>query len=215
MKTRILFIISSLLLLSACNKNPEPTTITGQVRTFGTETAINHPPVVVEIVERRASGTWGAGDIYTVITSTVTDAQGRYTLNGDLYKNHQYILNVSKESIQGYHYVKADYRLRDLERNRITHRGGTHTQNFYMWAFGWVEFQFNNTSNATRFSYNVGSGGFEVFYSPTGTIERTWNFVGGAEHPIYMGRINGTNETLWTEYFFALPFDTVKHVVNY
>ncbi|MCH8546645.1 MAG: hypothetical protein LAT54_07920, partial [Cryomorphaceae bacterium] len=126
----------------SCNR-AQTTTIEGQVRTFGTEDPIKHPPVVVELITTSSGGGGMIGGIAVeVLDSVRTDEDGNFSVTADLTKNGEYFLAVKESSIKGHGYIRRSYypTVPQLETFRINKIGGTQNMNFYMDARGWVEY---------------------------------------------------------------------------
>jgi len=151
--------IATLTLASSCKKDNGPfyTTINGQVRTFGTEDPIKHPPVKIKLIERYYPGVGGYS--WRTLDVTRTDSNGFYTLSYDLYKDLEYFLMVEEDQVKtskGYippsNWWRAD--------RKITQLGGTYTKHYYLSAYGWVKFHFisENPQPGDEFWYSVGGG---------------------------------------------------------
>jgi hypothetical protein len=160
-KTGLIF-LTSFLLASSCTKKAKDTTINGQVRTYGTEDPIKHPPVKVQLLEKHPpAGSFGAGSYYTTLTETYTDQDGYYTLSHKLYEDNDYYIAVDPETVtRSVGYYKPTPGTRDLPERRVTRIGGTSTINYYLTAVGWVEFHFisENPLQGDIYGYNLGGG---------------------------------------------------------
>jgi len=156
--------IATLTLASSCKKDNGPfyTTINGQVRTYGTENPVKHPPVKIKLIERYYPGVGGYS--WRTLDVTRTDSNGNYTLSHDLYKDLEYFLMVEEDQVKtskGYippsNWWRAD--------RQITQLGGTYTKHYYLSAYGWVQLNINisNHKSTDRFSYNFGGGHMKNF----------------------------------------------------
>ena len=217
MKNTILILGIVALFLASCTKSAKETTINGQVRTYGTEDPIKHPPVKVQLLEKHPpAGSFGAGSYYTTLTETYTDQDGYYTLSHKLYEDNDYYIAVDPETVtRSKGYYKPTPGTKDLPERRVTRIGGTSTINYYLTAVGWVEFHFINTRSNSRFSYSVGGGGYEQFFNPPYEIVRTWDFGGNLEHTIYMGKTKNGVDSVWNEVIYVPAFDTLIYEVEY
>ena len=182
-KTWLLF-LTALLLVTSCTKKAKDTTINGQVRTYGTEDPIQHPPVKVQLLEKHPpAGSFGAGSYYTVLTETFTDQQGFYMLSHKLYEDNDYYIAVDPETVtRSLGYYKPTFSFRDLPERRVTQTGGTSTINYYLTAVGWVEFHFvsENPQPGDIYGYNLGGGQARFFMAQLtfivfGILEETWS----------------------------------------
>lgn len=216
MKHKLLTLLTATLLLASCGKNAKDTTINGQVRTYGTEDPIKHPPVKVQLLEKHPPAAAGGGSYYTTLTEAYTDQKGYYTLSHKLYEDNDYYIAVDPETVtRSLGYYKPTFGTRDTPERRVTRIGGTSTLNYYLTAVGWVEFHFFNINGNSRFSYSVGGGGYEQFFNPPYEIVRTWDFGGNLEHTIYMGKTRNGLDSVWNEVIYVPAFDTLKYEVKY
>ena len=162
MKT-IFLIFIGLTLLTACNDGKAKlTTINGQVRTFGTEQVIKHPPVKVQILEKYVSSTWGAGTSYNPIAEVWTDENLNFSISHKLYSSEEYYLGVDGATVKEKYFYASPENF-DQSWNLITQIGGTQSKNYYLSAYGWVNFHFisENPLQGDEFWYSVGGGGYE------------------------------------------------------
>ena len=204
------------LSLTACLKSTKETTIVGKVLTYGTEEIIDHPPVKVQLYREDPTSCWGCGTNYTVIDEMWTDSSMSFTLNAKLHTDETYFIGVDGETVRrSLHYIPPGYGHKELEAYRVKSKGGIQYMNYQITAFGWVRFHFFNTSNPIRFSYSVGGGGAEEFYSPKQQYIRLWDFGGNQQNSIAIGRSTATQDTAWREYFFVPAFDTIDISINF
>jgi hypothetical protein len=213
---KYIYLIVLPFVLVACNKAKQ-TTLNGQVRTFGTEEAIQHPPVKVQILHSEFGSTGlGGSNTYTPVGETWTDQDGYFTVSAELYKNDEYFLGVDPETVkEKFHYPAPSYGMIDFPDHLITQRGGTFTKNHDLVAYGWVRFHFVNKNNNERLSYSVGGGGYEEFFNPQYEIIRIWDFGGNVEQSIALGKTKNNIDSVWREYFFVPALDTLVYKVNY
>ena len=113
MKTTIF--IALLFCFASCTDKAKQTTLNGQVRTFGTETAIQHPPVKVQILHAEFASTGlGGSNNYTPVAETWTDQDGNFTVSGGLYENEEYYLGVDESTVKiSKHYFPPSYSSQD------------------------------------------------------------------------------------------------------
>ena len=200
--------------LSACLKSAKETTIVGKVLTYGTEEIMDHPPVKVQLYREDVTSCWGCGTNYTVIDEMWTDSSMSFTLNAKLHTDETYFLGVDDYTVrESTGYIPPEFK--DLDDYEIRFRGGTHHMDYHVVGLGWVRFHFFNTSNPIRFSYSVGGGGAEEFYSPNQQYIRLWDFGGNQQNSIAIGRSTATQDTAWREYFFVPAFDTIDISINF
>jgi hypothetical protein len=217
MKTSFSTLIAALLMLVACSKKEKDTTITGQVRTFGTEEAIKHPPVEVVIYERQVSGTFMGGPSYKVVASTTTDQNANYSLTAKLHTDKEYYLGVEANTVnESYHYYQPIFSSKDLPERKINTIGGNYTKNYYLTARGWVRFHLvsENPQPGDVFSYNFGSGSYELFYGNVDAI-RIWDFSGNREHRLSFELRRNDIWSNWQENLFVPAFDTIDYQVKF
>ena len=215
---KLLSILLLLFLITSCTDKARHTTLNGQVRTYGTEDAIQHPPVKVQILHAEFAATGlGGSNNYTPIGETWTDQDGNFTVEANLYENEDYYLGVDPESVkEKYHYSSPGYGAIDFPDRLITDRGGTFNKNYYLSAYGWVNFHFKSTNPQPGdvYWYSVGGGGYEEFYGSV-DVHRTWDFGGNIEHHVSYGfRRNGNYES-WQEYFIVPALDTIDYEVKF
>ena len=220
MKKLILFLLVSYgsLTLISCDR-ARTTTVEGQVRTFGTEDPIKHPPVVVELIER-SSGGGGliGGSAFDVLDSVRTDENGNFSVTADLTKNGEYFLAVKESSIKGHGYIRRSYYPTNpsREQGRIEGRGGTLRQNFYMVARAWVEFHILNTNPqpGDKISYSFGGGLKGVGYGP---VDRRMvvDYVGNRSHNYYFFVTRNGDYNSYQEQVFPIAFDTIQVDIHY
>ena len=223
MKNTILIpiLMVCLLLPFSCKKREqiEATTVNGQVRTFGSEDPIVHPPVKVLLLEQIPSAGWGSSVSYEVVDETMTDQSQNFTLYGDLSSNKVYYLGVDGQTIStAHHYQKLQYL--DYTQTRTDWQlksiGGTIHKNFYMVARGWVRFHFlsENPQQGDVFGYNTGGGASEIFY---GDVDETRiiRFGGNSEYKIALNLKRNNEWINWQEYFFVPAFDTINIQIKY
>ncbi len=220
MKTSFLTLIAALLMLAACSKKEKDTTITGQVRTFGTEEAIKHPPVEVVIYEEvqyeGGFSFFGVSTGYITVASSVTDKDGNFVLAAKLNTTKTYYLGVVPETVIGYYYYRPDFSDVDNPIAKINTIGGTFNKNYYLTAQGWIRFQFNisKLEQGDFFYCNLGYGPSERFESNI-QIEKIRTLAGGAKRKIsYTASINGELKK-WEEQLYIKALDTIDHVVNF
>lgn len=219
MKTALYLPLALLLALPACQKNkPQPTTITGQVRTYGTQEAIKHPPVKVQIVERYYPTTWGSGPTYEPVTETWSQEDATFSLSHPLDPEKEYFLAVDQATVkEKFHYLAPTYSSMGRNSRKINSVGGTLNLNYYLSAYGWVEFHFVNEKpqDVTRFAYNFGGGAYEEFYGSF-NVHRIWDFAGNWEHNLAFGitKSNG-KDSLWQDKILPPPFDTIPYEVKF
>ena len=210
-----------LLLPFSCKKREqiEATTVNGQVRTFGSEDPIIHPPVKVLLLEQIPSAGWGSSVSYEVVDETMTDQSQNFTLYGDLSSNKVYYLGVDGQTIStAHHYQKLQYL--DYTQTRTDWQlksiGGTIHKNFYMVARGWVKFHFlsENPQPGDRYSYSVGGGGYEQFYDSI-NVFRIWGFAGNREHRIVYTLTRNGEYYPKQKHIFIPAFDTIDVQIKY
>ena len=218
MKTRILLSILVAITLFSCSR-ARTTTIEGQVRTFGTEDPIKHPPVVVELIER-SSGGGGliGGPAFDVLDSVRTDENGNFSVTADLTKNGSYFLAVKENSIKGHGYIRRSYYPTNpsREQGRITGRGGTIRQNFYMVARAWVEYHILNTNPqpGDEISYNFLGGLQGVGFGPVDKRVIV-DYVGNRTHNYYYFVTRNSEYNSYQEQVFPIAFDTIQVDIHY
>jgi hypothetical protein len=218
MRMFVIFFITATLLLGSCAKKAKDTSINGQVRTYGTEDPIQHPPVKVQLLEKHPpAGSFGAGSYYTTLTETYTDQDGYYTLSHKLYEDNDYYIAVDPETVtRSRGYYKPTFSFRDLPERRVTRIGGTSTVNYYLTAVGWVEFHLvsENPQPGDRYTYSVGGGGYEEFF---GSVDeyRVWDFGGNMEHDVVYTTVRNGSYYPTREYFFVPAFDTLQYEVKF
>ena len=209
-----------LFLPLACKKEQiEATTVNGQVRTFGSEDPIVHPPVRVRLLEQIPSAGWGSSVAYEVVDEVMTDENQEFTLQGDLNNSKVYYLGIDGETIStSYHYARVEYL--DYARNnpdwQLQSIGGTVRQNFYMYARGWVHFHFlsENPQSGDVFGYNAGGGAAEIFYGNV-DVERVISAGGNMEHKVSFNLKRDGEWSNWQEYIYIPAFDTIEVQVKF
>jgi hypothetical protein len=212
------FLLLSVLImsLSSCTKSAKPTSIVGRVLTYGTDEAIDHPPVLVQLYRQDHAGCWGCGYNYEVIDEVWSDEEGAFQLQGNLYEDDNYFIGVDGETVkESRHYISPGYGHKGLEAYRVKTKGGIVPMDYSITALGWVRFHFVNETNPLRFSYSVGGGGFEEFFNPQSEYIRLYDFGGNFQNRVTVGRSTSTQDTAWREYFFVPAFDTLDYEVRF
>jgi hypothetical protein len=213
-------VLSFMLLFQGCKRERIlPTTVMGQVRTYGTEDPIVHPPVRVQLLERISSNVWNSADYYEVIDETMTDENQNFVLTADLNNSKRYYLGIDRNTIsESHHYLPLAYRSYTHNRQewKLQNIGGTVHQNFYMLAKGWVNFHFlsENPQPGDLFSYNLSGGAYELF---SGAVDeyRIWDFGGNRERIIALELKRDGVWSNWQEHFFVPAFDTIDIQIRY
>jgi len=217
MKHTIFTLITAILLLASCGKNYKETTITGQVRTFGTQEAIRHDPVYVRILEEvridGPFGNWG----YQEVSGAWADQNNNFSVTAKLRNDGtKYCLAVDPETVkraQGYY--KPTFGNIDRPERLITKVGGTHNMNYYLTALGWVRFNVTVTSHSQQdyFAYNLGGGASERFYGNV-QISRKWDFGGNLSHNAAFTVYKNGVYTFWQDQILVPAFDTIDYNIN-
>jgi len=218
MKYKIFTLITAILLLASCGKNYKETTITGQVRTFGTQEAIRHDPVYVRILEEvridGPFGNWG----YQEVSGAWADQNNNFSVTAKLRNDGtKYCLAVDPETVkraQGY--IEPEFGNIDRPERLITKVGGTHNMNYYLTALGWVKFHFisENSQAGDIYGYNLGGGASEIFYNSV-DVYRTWDFGGNMNHEIALNKFTNGNWINWQIPFFVPAFDTIPIEIKF
>ena len=213
---RSYFLFLLLLSASACSKSTaRDTRIYGQVRTYGTEEVMDHPPVKVQLLHERHAGCFLCGYSYHVQDEVWTDSLGRYELRGTLYDDEDYFLAVEESTVRkGRVYIKPE--ILDLERNRIVRYGGSYEKHYYLTAYGWVRFHILSTDPQPGdiYAFNVGGGASGIFY---GSVDeyRLINFGGNRTHPLALSTCLDGTWTNWREDIFVPAFDTLDYEIRF
>ncbi len=211
-------LILGVIAMTSCERT-QTTTIEGQVRTFGTEDPIKHPPVVVELISTISGGGGMIGGIAVeVLDSVRTDEDGSFSVTADLTKNGEYFLAVKENSIKGHGYIRRSYYPTNpsREQGRIEGRGGTIKQNFYMVARAWVEYHILNTNPqpGDKISYSFGGGLKGVDY---GDADRkiVVNYVGNRSYNYYYFVTRNGEYNSYQEQVFPIAFDTIQVDIHF
>ena len=203
----------------ACSKSStQDTHIYGQVRTYGTEEVMDHPPVKVQLLHRRFYGyylCWFCGYSYHVQDEVWTDSLGRYELQSLLYEDEDYFLAVDESTVhRAYRYYKPGQV--DTESNRIVRFEGSYEKNYYLTAYGWVRFHILSTDpqSGDIYAFNVGGGESGIFY---GSVDesRLVNFGGNRTHPLALSTCLDGIWTNWQEDIFVPAFDTLDYEIRF
>jgi hypothetical protein len=212
---RSFFLFILFLSASACSKSSaRDTHIYGQVRTYGTEEVMDHPPVKVQLLHERTPNCFLCGHYYHVQDEVWTDSLGRYELHGTLYEDEDYFLAVEESTVRkGRVYIKPE--ILDLERNRIVRYGGSYEKHYYLTAYGWVRFHILSTDPQPGdiYAFSVGGGSYEEFYDSV-NVYRTWDFGGNMEHSLIRTFVRDGIYTPVEEHFFVPAFDTIDYEVR-
>ena len=209
--------LTGLLIFSflACSKSSaRDTHIYGQVRTYGTEEVMDHPPVKVQLLHERTPNCFLCGHYYHVQDEVWTDSLGRYELHGTLYEDEDYFLAVEESTVRkGRVYIKPE--ILDLERNRIVRYGGSYEKHYYLTAYGWVRFHILSTDPQPGdiYAFSVGGGSYEEFCDSV-NVYRTWDFGGNMEHSLIRTFVRDGIYTPVEEHFFVPAFDTIDYEVR-
>jgi hypothetical protein len=218
MKTFLYPLVFLLLFVaSSCKKEAKLTTINGQVRTFGTEHAVTHSPVRVQIVEQRPPASFMSGYSYPVVTEAYCSREGNYSLTCELYEDREYYIAVDHETVksdQGY--VKPAFGNINRPERRINRVGGTINQNYYLMAIGWMKFHLisENPQPGDVYWYSVGGGVYEEFEGSVNAF-RTWDFSGNRNHNIYYGLYRDGKYYNYSESVFVPAYLASTHQIKF
>jgi hypothetical protein len=218
MKTAIYPLMFSLLIVAtSCKKEAKQTTINGQVRTYGTEHAITHSPVRVQIVEQVYSGDFMSGFYYPVVTEAYCSREGNFSLTCDLFEDRDYYITVDHNTVERQQgYIKPSHSYINKPERRITNVGGTINQNYYLSAIGWVKFHLisENPQPGDDYWISVGGGGYEVFEDSVNDFI-TWDFSGNKHHNIYYGIYRNGEYFNYSERIFVPAYMAITHQIKF
>ena len=246
-KIAILLIAFTIAFSYSCKKEGKEvsTTISGQVRTNGTQDAIKmneelSQPVVDIYHYHYANGGVGAGSGFNKEGSTTIDNNGNFAITLDLIDGDKYFYGVSNLDTSVYlesepsdwHGVYNDNQYNDISP------GQTNIKNIYINAKAWIRPRFINTNtdpnNNDVFEYRGGlscdncgsSGSPPVFNGVTDTtlywVGKTWSgtYRTGVvnnylAHKVY-GKLTRNGVTRDTSIIYtAPPFDTTVVEIRY
>lgn len=216
-KPTLLLLFAGLILWGCEKSKPQHTTVQGQVRTYGTEEAIRHPPVKVQIVERLPVTTWGSGPTYEPKTEVWSDENARFSLSYELDPEKEYFIAVDESTVRrGRHYLAPTYSSIARDSRKIKSVGGSLNLNYYLSAYGWVEFHFlsENPQPGDRYAYSLGGGAYEEFFGSVDAY-RIWDFAANWEHDIVYTLVRNGEYYPNREYFTPTPFDTIFYEVKF
>ncbi len=220
MKNRLFLSLSVFAFLSACNPfyHAKSTTINGQVRTYGTEEVIKHPPVKVQLIEESSGGVLvGGAPTYKLLEETWTEEEnGYFSLSHDLYEDVNYFLAVNSETVKsGFNYYKPDeYADKALPYNKLNNVGGTVTKNCYLKARGWVKFEIERPNPVPNSSYYIDlSGAVLINFPPSNVADVISPKVGGYTHKYYYYFQGADSSFSNFNIVYVIPFDTVSEKV--
>ena len=215
---RSFFLFILFLTGSACSKSTaRDTRIYGQVRTYGTEEVMDHPPVKVQLLHERTPGCFLCFQSYHVQDEVWTDSLGRYELRGTLYEDEDYYLGVEETTVKRHHgYRPPGYSSIAIPSRRITSLGGSFEKHYYLTAYGWVRFHILSTDPQPGdiYAFNVGGGESGIFY---GSVDeyRLINFGGNRTHPLALSTCLDGTWTNWREDIFVPAFDTLDYEIRF
>ena len=219
MKKAVILTVFLAMTCFACNR-AQTTTIEGRVLTLGTDSPIDHPPVVVELIMTSSGGSMIGGYAVEVLDTVTTDEHGRYSITYDLAKNETYHVVIRENSIQPrYGYIRETYypiTQKAYEINQIRERGGLVHHDIFMAAVGWVEFHILNTNPqpGDEINYNFLGGLRGTHYGATDK-KMIVDYVGNTYHN-YAYRVTRNGEqTIYSEQVFPIAFDTIQVDIHY
>jgi hypothetical protein len=215
---RSFFLFILFLSASACSKSStQDTHIYGQVRTYGTEEVMDHPPVKVQLLHRRFYGyfmCWFCGHYYHVQDEVWTDSLGRYELQSLLYEDEDYFLAVDESTVhRAYRYYKPGQV--DTESNRIVRFEGSYEKNYYLTAYGWVRFHILSTDPQSGDLYTFRAGSHYETFSNSVDVYRTLRLRGNQENSLARTLVRDSIYTTVEEHFFVPAFDTIDYEVRF
>lgn len=247
MKTRfILVLVLGMILSFSCEKDKAiSTSISGQLRTNGTEDVIKMSveisrPVVVLYERTDQVGYTGSG--YKVLAKTTVDANGTYSFKEDLKEDELYFLGVENLDTTIYWEIdhSAWWNMAYNDDYNVIDPGEDNKRILYISAKSWVRPRFINTntdiSNLDVFQYvfglkcdNCNSGGLPpVFYGATDSLlpwlGKTWSgkYATGYNDGTYQryhyveGKLTRNGITRDTNIFYYVPpFDTSIVEIRY
>ena len=209
-------VLTGLLIFSflACSKSStQDTHIYGQVRTYGTEEVMDHPPVKVQLLHERTPNCFLCGHYYHVQDEVWTDSLGRYELQSLMYEDEYYFLAVDESTVRKvYGYSKPGQG--DTESNRIVRFEGSYEKNLYLTAYGWVRFHISSTDPQPGDLYAFIAGSHYETFSNSVDVYRTVRLRGNQQNSLGRTLVRDGIYTTVEEHFFVPAFDTIDYEVR-
>jgi hypothetical protein len=200
--------------LASCEKldsnKIKSTTISGQVRTYGTDEPIKGAPVTVKLWQEFDQHNQGFEEIRTV----QTDENGFYNIQADLSTNERYFMSVEDYSLKLY--IQSSWLSPSFSRRAQVAVGENQTINLEPVAYGYVNFHFKSLTphQDDIFGYNLGGGESETFYGNV-DVRRIWDYGAYLTHTAYFNlKRNGTWKN-WNIPINAVPFDTIPMLIEF
>lgn len=188
------------------------TTITGQVRTYGTEEAVRGAPVGVMLWKKLK----GTSDGFEWVDSVSTDIDGWYSITQNLDEREDYYMSVTGYSKKLY--VETQWLSRSFTRRASVTVGINQTIHLEPVAYGYVDFHFvsRNPKHGVEYTYNLGAGAYETFYTSVNT-HRIWDFGGNLNRRISLNYYDGSIDSSfnWQEEFFPVAFETISMTIEF
>lgn len=198
-----------------CSCRFKDTNVHGQVKTYGTEKRIEHPPVDVMLVEKEyhSSSLLSGGYSYHIVEEQTMNSIGEFSFQNELDNSKEYFLAVNRQTIKpGYNYYKPSDQLytQDEDYNQIGKIGGAQKTNLYIKARGWIKFNFTRNVTSQYLRYFVGYYNDVNFLNGSESATYILPAVGGHLHNVSYG-INGPDSNLAKRIeVYVVPLDTVE-----
>ena len=205
-----------LMVFSSCERlesqKIKSTTVSGQVRTYGTEEPVRGAPVGVMLWKKLK----GTSDGFEWVDSVSTDSEGWYSITQDLDEREDYYLSVTGYSKKLY--VEIQWLSRSFTRRASVTVGIDQTVHLEPVAYGYVDFHFvsRNPKHGVEYTYNLGAGAYETFYKSVNT-HRIWDFGGNLNWRIYLNYYDGSIDSTsnWKEEFLPVAFETISMTIEF
>lgn len=206
------------ILVTACDKKEESVSLSGQLRTYGTEEPVKHPPLNVQLIEREfnSSSLLSGGHTYRVLDEAITDEKGNFELKYTWKEDKEYFLAADPGSVQaGFHYYPVSEADRDHAFNKLEARGPIQTAHCYLRARGWVRFEVECPNPVSTVNYYLDLSGQQALHFSAGSDTLVAPKMGGYTHQ-YRYYFTG-NDTSYTHSgsVTVVPFDTVMQKISF
>lgn len=203
-----------LLVFASCerldNQKIKSTTITGQVRTYGTEEPVKGTPVSVMLWREFDRSNQG----FEMVDSVITDENGFYSIRQDLRTDERYFM--SSIGYPYHQYVEMRWLSPSFSRRAQVTVGENQTINLEPVAFGYINFHFKslNPQPDDIFGYNLGGGASETFYGDV-DIYRLWDYGANVTNNAYFNLKRNGEWKNWNMPVKAPAFDTIPMLIEF
>lgn len=203
------------IIFLSCKRKEENILILGQIYDYERNVPLQNVQVVLS-GKKIESGSWSSN--FSKLGSDITDAQGNYSIEIENTKASDFKIELTKDN---YYFLSTEYKTDDISK-------GKNVFNYRLHSIAYVKLFIKNSipfSAQDFFTYNISNFNNNCIECCT---DSNYTFVGqnvdeikkcktyGAYNLIIKYTVRKNNEiNEYTDSLLTIPFDTVKHFINY